>query len=79
MLETLATLNKLAKEVGICEVSQPFFHSKRTWVSHHFQPSLLNFCVTDGATVVATRYISSKQDEAASLVCYDNSNLFNDD
>ncbi|KAG9022538.1 hypothetical protein FS837_006301, partial [Tulasnella sp. UAMH 9824] len=32
------------------------------------EPSLLNFCVTDGHTVVATRYISSKQDEAASLV-----------
>ncbi|KAG8963341.1 hypothetical protein FRC05_004778 [Tulasnella sp. 425] len=31
------------------------------------EPSLLNFCVTDGHTVVATRYISSKQDEAASL------------
>lgn len=31
------------------------------------EPSLLNFCVTDGETVVATRYISSKVDEAASL------------
>ena len=31
------------------------------------EPSLLNFCVTDGQTVVATRYISSKKDEAASL------------
>jgi len=31
------------------------------------EPSLLNFCVTDGETVVATRYISSKQEEAASL------------
>ncbi|EJD04100.1 N-terminal nucleophile aminohydrolase [Fomitiporia mediterranea MF3/22] len=31
------------------------------------EPSLMNFCVTDGETVVATRYISSKVDEAASL------------
>ncbi|KAL5519089.1 DUG3 [Sanghuangporus vaninii] len=31
------------------------------------EPSLMNFCVTDGETVVATRYISSKADEAASL------------
>lgn len=29
----------------------------------------MNFCVTDGESVVATRYISSHQDEAASLVC----------
>ncbi|KAA1471540.1 N-terminal nucleophile aminohydrolase [Dentipellis sp. KUC8613] len=31
------------------------------------QPSLMNFCVTDGESVVATRYISSRHDEAASL------------
>jgi len=31
------------------------------------EPSLMNFCVTDGESVVATRYISSRQDEAASL------------
>ena len=28
----------------------------------------MNFCVTDGEGVVATRYISSREDEAASLV-----------
>lgn len=28
----------------------------------------MNFCVTDGERVVVTRYISSKKDEAASLV-----------
>lgn len=32
------------------------------------KPSLLNFCVTDGKSVVVTRYISSKEHEAASLV-----------
>ncbi|KAI0032735.1 N-terminal nucleophile aminohydrolase [Vararia minispora EC-137] len=31
------------------------------------QPSLMNFCVTDGESVVATRYVSSRKDEAASL------------
>ncbi|KAK0232803.1 N-terminal nucleophile aminohydrolase [Armillaria fumosa] len=31
------------------------------------EPSLMNFCVTDGDTVIATRYISSRKDEAASL------------
>ncbi|KAF4622977.1 hypothetical protein D9613_001764 [Agrocybe pediades] len=31
------------------------------------EPSLMNFCVTDGESVVVTRYISSKTDEAASL------------
>jgi hypothetical protein len=28
----------------------------------------MNFCVTDGESVVVTRYISSRKDEAASLV-----------
>ncbi|KAF9518822.1 hypothetical protein BS47DRAFT_1337981 [Hydnum rufescens UP504] len=32
------------------------------------EPSLLNFFVTDGSTIVASRYISSKYDEAASLL-----------
>ncbi|TRM60197.1 nucleophile aminohydrolase [Schizophyllum amplum] len=31
------------------------------------EPSLMNFCVTDGQSVIATRYISSRTDEAASL------------
>ncbi|KAJ6621695.1 nucleophile aminohydrolase [Mycena sp. CBHHK59/15] len=31
------------------------------------EPSLMNFCVTDGEAVIATRYISSDKDEAASL------------
>lgn len=31
------------------------------------EPSLMNFCVTDGESVVATRYVSSRTDEAASL------------
>jgi len=35
--------------------------------AHITEPSLMNFCVTDGESVIATRYISSRQDEAASL------------
>jgi hypothetical protein len=31
------------------------------------EPSLLNFAVTDGQSVVATRYVNSSTDEAASL------------
>ncbi|CAE6539857.1 unnamed protein product [Rhizoctonia solani] len=31
------------------------------------EPSLMNFCITDGKSVVATRYVSSRKDEAASL------------
>ncbi|KAG2023531.1 glucosamine 6-phosphate synthetase, variant 2 [Coprinopsis cinerea AmutBmut pab1-1] len=31
------------------------------------EPNLLNFCVTDGKSVVVTRYVSSRTDEAASL------------
>jgi len=49
MLQTIAMLNKFAKDAGVIE------------------PSLLNFAVTDGHAVIATRYISSKTDEAASL------------
>lgn len=35
--------------------------------SQETEPSLLNFAVTDGSTVVVSRYITSKTDEAASL------------
>ncbi|PWN29605.1 N-terminal nucleophile aminohydrolase [Jaminaea rosea] len=31
------------------------------------EPSLMNFCVTDGQSIVCTRYVSSLHDEAASL------------
>ncbi|KAI0082288.1 N-terminal nucleophile aminohydrolase [Panus rudis PR-1116 ss-1] len=31
------------------------------------EPSLMNFCVTDGESVIATRYINSRHEEAASL------------
>jgi len=50
MLDTIASPNKYAEDVGVTE------------------PSLMNFCVTDGSSIVVTRYISSRKDEAASLV-----------
>lgn len=60
MLNTISTLNALARSAGITE------------------PSLLNFCITDGETVVATRYVSSKHDEAASLY-YSSGTTFSED
>lgn len=43
--------------------------SLNTWAEEAgiTEPSLLNFVVTDGKSIVATRYISSVTDEAASL------------
>jgi glutamine amidotransferase len=40
-----------------------------TWLTEvgTVEPSLLNFGATDGHSVVCTRYVSSKTDEAASL------------
>ncbi|KAJ5082558.1 hypothetical protein N7532_011601 [Penicillium argentinense] len=56
MMKTIAKINELVKEV-------PQKHN----VSNLETRSLLNFAVTDGHTVVCTRYISSKTDEPASL------------
>ncbi|KAG8815298.1 hypothetical protein FRC17_000751 [Serendipita sp. 399] len=44
-------------------------HQLNTLAQKHgiTEPSLLNFCITDGQTVIATRYVSSRTDEAASL------------
>lgn len=61
MLRTIHDINRWSQEAGIEEVSEHF--------TLLMQPSLLNFCVTDGKSVVCTRYVSSKTDEAASLVC----------
>lgn len=40
---------------------------KQWQTAHTLEPSLLNFAVTDGDSVVCSRYITSKTDEAASL------------
>lgn len=45
-----------------------YFSGQSIMYTLPLQPSLLNFCVTDGESVVVTRYISSRIDEAASLV-----------
>jgi glutamine amidotransferase len=67
MLDTISSLNIFAREAGITQVGARLVEV--THLIEHTQPSLMNFCVTDGETVVATRYISSRKDEAASLVC----------
>lgn len=67
MLETIFSLNQLAEDARITEVS--LCRSLCILMLITIQPSLMNFCVTDGESVVATRYISSRHDEAASLVC----------
>ena len=59
MLRTIQDINQWSREAGIEEVRTRLLI---------IQPSLLNFCITDGESVVCTRYVSSKTDEAASLV-----------
>lgn len=56
MMKTIAKINELVREI-------PEKHN----VTGVETRSLLNFAVTDGHTVVCTRYISSKTDEPASL------------
>lgn len=44
-------------------------HDFNTWAREAGirEPSLMNFCVTDGQSIICTRYVSSKHDQAASL------------
>ncbi|KAK1144007.1 glutamine amidotransferase subunit [Aspergillus melleus] len=56
MVKTIAKINEWIRDIP-----------KRHNVSGVETRSLLNFAVTDGHTVVCTRYISSKTDEPASL------------
>jgi hypothetical protein len=70
MLETIASINQFGEEAGVNEVCGPKLCIAQ--ISNYgiiSQPSLMNFCVTDGVSVVATRYVSSRNDAAASLVC----------
>ena len=57
----------MTEDAGITEVRR--YCRQFAFCLMEKQPSLMNFCVTDGESVVATRYISSRHDEAASLVC----------
>ena len=77
MTATIASLNKYAEEFGITEVlpCYSWLQSVR-YIKIFLQPSLMNFCVTDGESIVVTRYISSRVDEAASLVCLTNFGCF---
>lgn len=54
LLKTIEIINKLTSEIPEQYISADTI-------------SLLNFAVTDGHSVVCTRYVSSKSDEAASL------------
>lgn len=56
MLATIKKINAFVAEVGDDAESSP-----------EDRKSLLNFAVTDGHSVVCTRYVSSRTDEAASL------------
>lgn len=56
MNQTIAKINEFIRNI-------PVDHN----VSDLETRSLLNFAVTDGHTVICTRYVSSKTDEAASL------------
>ena len=70
MLETIASINQFGEEAGVNEVCwNRNLHSLDFKPHFHSQPSLMNFCVTDGVSIVATRYVSSRNDAAASLVC----------
>jgi glutamine amidotransferase len=56
LLKTIARINSFIKEIV-----------GENGMGNEDSRSLLNFAVTDGASVVCTRYVSSKTDEAASL------------
>ena len=69
MLATIAEINKFHEDAGITEVSLMRRQScLMLFTPRLLQPSLMNFCITDGESVVVTRYISSRKDAAASLV-----------
>jgi glutamine amidotransferase len=57
MEDTIARINRLIAEISVEEREKPGFDAR----------SLLNFAVTDGHSVVCTRYVNSRTDEAASL------------
>ncbi|KAI7781549.1 glutamine amidotransferase [Diaporthe eres] len=57
MLKTIAQINDL-----IDQIPESILHSENIDTR-----SLLNFCVSDGHSIICTRYINSSTDEAASL------------
>jgi glutamine amidotransferase len=57
MLKTIALINELTDQIPESMVQDDKIDTR----------SLLNFAVTDGESIICTRYISSSTDEAASL------------
>ncbi|KAH7343039.1 nucleophile aminohydrolase [Rhexocercosporidium sp. MPI-PUGE-AT-0058] len=57
MLKTIKQINDFIADIPKCVVEKEHVDTR----------SLLNFAITDGHSVVCTRYISSRTDEAASL------------
>ncbi len=57
MLKTIELINEL-----IDQIPESVIHAENVDIR-----SLLNFCVTDGHSIICTRYVSSTTDEAASL------------
>ncbi|TDZ28054.1 putative glutamine amidotransferase DUG3 [Colletotrichum trifolii] len=57
LLETIASINALIDEISESTIQSENVDTR----------SLLNFAVTDGKSIICTRYISSATDEAASL------------
>ncbi|KAI1377277.1 N-terminal nucleophile aminohydrolase [Hypoxylon crocopeplum] len=57
MLQTIEIINELTMDIPERIIQQENVDTR----------SLLNFAVTDGNTIICTRYVSSKTDEAASL------------
>jgi glutamine amidotransferase len=56
MIKTIAQINEFVRQIP-----------EKLNVANVETRSLLNFAVTDGYTVICTRYVSSKTDEPASL------------
>lgn len=59
MLQTIAIINELIDQIPESTVYNENVDTR----------SLLNFCVSDGHSIICTRYINSSTDEGASLYC----------
>jgi glutamine amidotransferase len=64
MMETLKFINSLLKSAGVVSYPELICLGES---SRQTSPSLMNYVVSDGNSIVATRYISSRTSEASSL------------
>jgi glutamine amidotransferase len=62
-METLKFINSLLKSAGVVSTRS----DRSDASSRQTSPSLMNYVVSDGNTIVATRYVSSRTSEASSL------------